>query len=167
MRRRRRIEEHEEHQQEHRNNIASVQFMITAAMREVLTTQLQFLDEEVDEMKPELAAKMIETGTTRPFGERAMPDSWKRGHVHEKNKRRGGGILGVFKNINALQSVIVGGIAVLTGMVLTKRIELETLLGGASTAMPKEKLSSHEKKKKKGKKKKKKTYPNRTNVVEN
>ena len=29
---------------------ASVQFMITAAMREVLTTQLQFLDEEVDEM---------------------------------------------------------------------------------------------------------------------
>ena len=53
--------------------------------------------------------------------------------------------------------------------VLTKRIELETLLGGASTAMPKEKLSSHVKKKKKGKKKKKKkkTYPNRTNVVEN
>ena len=150
---------------------ASVQFMITAAMREVLTTQLQFLDEEVDEMKPELAAKMIETGTTRPFGERAMPDSWKRGNVHEKNKRRGGGILGVFKNINALQSVIIGGIAVLTGMVLTKRIELETLLGGASTAMPKEKLSSHvkKKKKKKGKKKKKKkkTYPNRTNVVEN
>ena len=77
--------------------------------------------------------------------------------------------MGVFKNINALQSVIVGGIAVLTGMVLTKRIELETLLGGASTAMPKEKLSSHVKKKKKGKKKKKKkkTYPNRTNVVEN
>ena len=149
---------------------ASVQFMITAAMREVLTTQLQFLDEEVDEMKPELAAKMIETGTTRPFGERAMPDSWKRGNVPEKNKRRGGGILGVFKNINALQSVIVGGIAVLTGMVLTKRIELEMLLGGASTAMPKEKLSSHVKKKKKGKKKKKKkkkTYPNRTNVVEN
>ena len=148
---------------------ASVQFMITAAMREVLTTQLQFFDEEVDEMKPELAAKMIETGTTRPFGERAMPESWKRGNAAEKNKR--GGILGVFKNINALQSVIVGGIAVLTGRGLTKRIELETLLGGASTAMPKEKLSSHvkKKKKKKGKKKKKKkkTYPNRTNVVEN
>ncbi len=148
---------------------ASVQFMITAAMREVLTTQLQFLDEEVDEMKPELAAKMIETGTTRPFGERQMPESWKRGNAMgpEKKKRR---ILGFFKNINALQSVIIGGIAVLTGMVLTKRIELETLLGGASTAMPKEKLSSHvkKKKKKKGKKKKKKkTYPNRTNVVEN
>ena len=145
-----------------------MQFMITAAMREVLTGQLQFLDEEVDEMKPELAAKMIETGTKRPFGERAMPESWKRGAMAEK-KRNGGGILGFFKNINALQSVIVGGIAVLTGMVLTKRIELETLLGGASTAMPKEKLSSHVKKKKRKKKKgkKKKKYPNRTNVVEN
>ena len=146
---------------------ASVQFMITAAMREVLTTQLQFLDEEVDEMKPELAAKMIETGTKRPFGERAMPESWKRGSAMGPEKK--GGILGFFKNINALQSVIVGGIAVLTGMVLTKRIELETLLGGASTAMPKEKLSSHVKKKKRKKKKgkKKKKYPNRTNVVEN
>ena len=150
---------------------ASVQFMITAAMREVLTTQLQFLDEEVDEMKPELAAKMIETGTTRPFGERQMPESWKRdGNAMMGPEKKKRGILGFFKNINALQSVIIGGIAVLTGMVLTKRIELETLLGGASTAMPKEKLSSHVKKKKRKKKKgkkKKKKYPNRTNVVEN
>ena len=150
---------------------ASVQFMITAAMREVLTTQLQFLDEEVDEMKPELAAKMIETGTTRPFGERHMPESWKRGgNAMGPEKKKRGILLGFFKNINALQSVIIGGIAVLTGMVLTKRIELETLLGGASTAMPKEKLSSHVKKKKRKKKKgkkKKKKYPNRTNVVEN
>ena len=145
---------------------ASVQFMITSAMREILTNELQFLDSEVDEMKPELAAKMIETGTKRPFGDgREMPESWKRGAMPERKRDA----LGLFRNINSLQVIVLGAIGVLAGLVVTNKIELETLLGGASTALPKEKLSSHVKKKKKKKKKKgkKRTIPKRTNVVEN
>ena len=64
----------------------------------------------------------------------------------EKNKKR----IWDFQKHKRAAKRDYRGIAVLTGMVLTKRIELETLLGGASTAMPKEKLSSHVKKKKKG-----------------
>ena len=143
---------------------ASVQFMITAAMREILTNELEFLDSEVDDMKPELAAKMIETRTKRPFGEREMPESWRRGVMPER--RGGGGILNFFRNINSLQVIVLGAIGVLAGLVATNKIELETLLGGASTALPKEKLSSHVKKKKKRKGKKRK-IPKRTNVVEN
>ena len=146
-------------------SVASVQFMITSAMREILTNELQFLDSEVDEMKPELAAKMIETGTKRPFGDgREMPESWKRGAMPERKRD----VLGFFRNINSLQVIVLGAIGVLAGLVVTNKIELETLLGGASTALPKEKLSSHVKKKKKKKKKgKKRTIPKRTNVVEN
>ena len=67
-----------------------------------------------------------------------------------------------------LQVIVLGAIGVLAGLVVTNKIELETLLGGASTALPKEKLSSHVKKKKKKKKKgKKRTIPKRTDVVEN
>ena len=79
---------------------ASVQFMITSAMREILTNELQFLDSEVDEMKPELAAKMIETGTKRPFGDgREMPEIWKRGAMPERKRDA----LGFFRNVNSLQ----------------------------------------------------------------
>jgi hypothetical protein len=81
-------------------------------------------------------------------------------------RRGGGGILNFFRNINSLQVIVLGAIGVLAGMVATNKIELETLLGGASTALPKEKLSSHVKKKKKRKGKKRK-IPKRTNVVEN
>ena len=57
---------------------ASVQFMITNAMRATLVEELEFEPEEVDVMRPEIAAELIEKKMKRPFGDRPMPDQWKR-----------------------------------------------------------------------------------------
>jgi hypothetical protein len=70
---------------------ARVQFMITNAMRAILVDDLDYLDAEVDVMRPEIAAQLIETRTKRPFGDRPMPEAWKRGG--NMPQRRGGGAL--------------------------------------------------------------------------
>ena len=48
----------------------SVQFMITNAMRATLIDELEFKPEEVDVMRPEVAAELIEKKMKRPFGNR-------------------------------------------------------------------------------------------------
>jgi hypothetical protein len=57
---------------------AQVQFMITNAMKATLVDELEFKPEEVDVMRPEIAAELIEKNMKRPFGDRPMPDQWKR-----------------------------------------------------------------------------------------
>ena len=57
---------------------SSVQFMITNAMRATLIDELEFKPEEVDVMRPEVAAELIEKKMKRPFGNREMPDEWKK-----------------------------------------------------------------------------------------
>ena len=53
---------------------ASIQFMITNAMKQTLVEELEFKPEEVDVMKPEIAKQLIEKKMKRPFGNRPMPD---------------------------------------------------------------------------------------------
>uniref|UniRef100_A0A7S0S7R1 Uncharacterized protein n=1 Tax=Mantoniella antarctica TaxID=81844 RepID=A0A7S0S7R1_9CHLO len=60
------------------SNTASLQFMITNAMKGTLIDELGFLPEEVEVMKPEVAKEVIEKRMNRPFGKRPMPDAWKR-----------------------------------------------------------------------------------------
>lgn len=48
--------------------------MITNAMKRTLIDELEFLPEEVEVMKPEVAKQLIEKQMKRPFGERPMPD---------------------------------------------------------------------------------------------
>ena len=52
--------------------------MITNAMKATLVDELEFKPEEVDVMRPEIAAELIEKNMKRPFGDRPMPDQWKR-----------------------------------------------------------------------------------------
>jgi|AntAceMinimDraft_1070359.scaffolds.fasta_scaffold174818_1 hypothetical protein len=56
------------------SNTASLQFMITNAMKGTLIDELGFLPEEVEVMKPEVAKEVIEKRMNRPFGKRPMPD---------------------------------------------------------------------------------------------
>ena len=56
----------------------SAQFMITHAMRRTLIEDLGFAREEVEVLRPEIAAQLIQNETRRPFGDRSMPDDWKR-----------------------------------------------------------------------------------------
>ena len=71
---------------------AKVQFMITNAMRAILVDDLDYLDAEVDVMRPEIAAQLIETRTKRPFGDRPMPEAWKRGGEHAAETRGRGAV---------------------------------------------------------------------------
>ena len=73
---------------------ASVQFMITNAMRATLVEELEFEPEEVDVMRPEIAAELIEKKMKRPFGDRPMPDQWKRNYDGggDGDRRRGFGL---------------------------------------------------------------------------
>ncbi len=73
---------------------ASVQFMITNAMRATLVEELEFEPEEVDVMRPEIAAELIEKKMKRPFGDRPMPDQWKRDYDGggDGDRRRGFGL---------------------------------------------------------------------------
>jgi len=129
---------------------AKVQFMITARMRDILENELEYAKEEVDEMKPEIAANVIERMQKRPFGQaRAMPESWKRGSVKSSGGKKMS-IGGFIVNMNKLQIFLVSAVCVLGGLVYTERLGLETLLGGQSTAV-KRKLSTHVKKQKKKK----------------
>ena len=71
---------------------AQLQFMITNAMRATLVDELEFKPEEVDVMRPEFAAELIEKKMKRPFGDRPMPDQWKRDYDGGGGRGRGGGI---------------------------------------------------------------------------
>ena len=57
---------------------ASMQFMITNAMKKTLVEELEYKPEEVEVMRPEIAAELIDKRAKRPFGDRPMPDQWKR-----------------------------------------------------------------------------------------
>ena len=56
------------------NANASVQFMITNRMRRVLEDELNYLEEEIDLMDPQIASVVIERGLARPLT--GMPKSW-------------------------------------------------------------------------------------------
>ena len=76
---------------------SSIQFMITSAMRATLIDELEFKPEEVDVMRPEVAAELIEKKMKRPFGNREMPDAWKKdwkGLADGEGGGRGGFSLG-------------------------------------------------------------------------
>ena len=134
---------------------AKVQFMITNAMRAILVDDLDYLDAEVDVMRPEIAAQLIETRTKRPFGDRPMPEAWKRGG--NMPQRRGGGALS-----NNLVKLFLAGVCCLGAAVMSGRVSVGTLLGGAPLGRkPLKKLSSERKSTKKrkssSKKRRKKT----------
>jgi len=120
--------------------------MITSAMRAILIDELDFDSQEVDEMRPEVAARLIETRTKRPFGDRPMPDAWKRGGPAPGGSRPSGNAL-----VRLFFVAVLGlGVAVATG-----KLTLGTLLGGAEFGrQPIKKLSSEMKPKSKKKKKK-------------
>ena len=91
---------------------AQVQFMITNAMRATLVDELDYTDEEVSAMRPEIAAQLIKARTKRPFGDRPMPEAWKRGGPIER--RSGGGLFS-----NNLVRLAVAAIFGLVGAVAT------------------------------------------------
>ena len=134
---------------------AKVQFMITNAMRAILVDDLDYLDAEVDVMRPEIAAQLIKTRTKRPFGDRPMPEAWKRGG--NMPQRRGGGALS-----NNLVKLFLAGVCCLGAAVMSGRVSVGTLLGGAPLGRkPLKKLSSEmkstKKRKSSSKKRRKKT----------
>ena len=129
--------------------------MITNAMRAILVDDLDYLDAEVDVMRPEIAAQLIETRTKRPFGDRPMPEAWKRGG--NMPQRRGGGPLS-----NNLVKLFLAGVCCLGAAVMSGRVSVGTLLGGAPLGRkPLKKLSSEmkstKKRKSSSKKRRKKT----------
>ena len=71
------------------SDTASIQFMITNAMKATLVDELEFRPEEVDVMRPEIAKELIEKKMKRPFGSKPMPEAWKRDY--DPNKGGGGG----------------------------------------------------------------------------
>ena len=83
---------------------AQVQFMITNAMRATLVEELEFKPEEVDVMRPEIAAELIEKKMKRPFGDRPMPDAWKKDYegLGAGENGGGGGGSGIFQPISDL-----------------------------------------------------------------
>jgi hypothetical protein len=97
--------------------------MITNAMRATLVDELDYTDEEVSAMRPEIAAQLIKTKTKRPFGDRPMPEAWKRGGSIER--RSGGGLFS--NNLVRLAVVAIFG---LVGAVATGKMSVGTLLGG-------------------------------------
>ena len=76
---------------------SNVQYMITNKMRKVLTRDLQYLSEEVDQMEPQIAAVVIERELSRPI--KGMPDSWRRKSPNSKK-----GDKNVDTNSNGIQS---------------------------------------------------------------
>jgi hypothetical protein len=106
---------------------------------------LDYLDAEVDVLRPEIAAQLIETRTKRPFGDRPMPEAWKRGG--NMPQRRGGGALS-----NNLVKLFLAGVCCLGAAVMSGRVSVGTLLGGAPLGRkPLKKLSSEMKSTKKRK----------------
>eukprot|EP00931_Biecheleriopsis_adriatica_P069948 TRINITY_DN43753_c0_g1_i1.p1 TRINITY_DN43753_c0_g1~~TRINITY_DN43753_c0_g1_i1.p1 ORF type:complete len:142 (+),score=14.97 TRINITY_DN43753_c0_g1_i1:26-451(+) len=56
---------------------AQLKVMLTAHERAQLKG-LGYWPDEVDDMRLEVAARVLQKGTTRPFGERTMPSAWRR-----------------------------------------------------------------------------------------
>ena len=59
-----------------RSTSASIQYMITNKMRKTLVEELGYLNNEVNEMDPQIAAVLLEKRLPRPMN--GMPASWKR-----------------------------------------------------------------------------------------
>ena len=138
---------------------SSVKFMITSAERSVLVNELGYSPEEVDVMRPDIAAQLVEKRTKRPFGTREMPEAWKRGGTPPG--RNGSGVGGLLSN-NLVKLFLVG-VAMIWGAVATGRLELGTLLGGAQLGRkPLTKLSDKVVKPKKKRSKKLKKSKRRT-----
>ena len=67
---------------------AATQFMTTQQMKRTLVEDLGYAAEEADQMLPQLAAAVIRKGTRRPWGDRPMPDEWKK-PVYEEAEEEG------------------------------------------------------------------------------
>lgn len=132
--------------------------MITNAMRATLVDELDYTDEEVSAMRPEIAAQLIKTKTKRPFGDRPMPEAWKRGGPIER--RSGGGLLS--NNLVRLAVVAIFG---LVGAVATGKMSVGTLLGGQEFGRKRLTKLSDEVKKPSGKKRRKKSRSSKKKVV--
>ena len=138
---------------------AQVQFMITNAMRATLVDELDYTDEEVSAMRPEIATQLIKARTKRPFGDRPMPEAWKRGGPIER--RSGGGLFS-----NNLVRLAVAAIFGLVGAVATGRVSVGTLLGGQEFGRKRlTKLSDEVKKPSSGRKRRKKSRSSKRKVV--
>jgi hypothetical protein len=120
--------------------------MITNAMRVVLTDDLGYFDSEVDEMRPEIAQQLIDTRTKRPFGDRPMPDAWKRGSDVQGAGGKGG---------NTLVRLFLLGVSAIAIALATGKITPGQLLGGSEFG--KHKLTKLSDQVVKPKKKKRKT----------
>lgn len=132
--------------------------MITNAMRATLVDELDYTDEEVSAMRPEIAAQLIKTKTKRPFGDRPMPEAWKRGGPIER--RSGGGLLS--NNLVRLAVVAIFG---LVGAVATGKMSVGMLLGGQEFGRKRLTKLSDEVKKPSGKKRRKKSRSSKKKVV--
>lgn len=64
------------------NSKNSVQFMITNKMRKILHNDLGYLQEEIDDMEPQIGAVLIERNLSRPYN--GMPSSWRRANSVSK-----------------------------------------------------------------------------------
>ena len=93
------------------SDTASIQFMITNAMKATLVDELEFRPEEVDVMRPEIAKELIEKKMKRPFGSKPMPEAWKRDYDPNKGGGGGGGG-GLFGFLGPVGSAAVGGVHV-------------------------------------------------------
>ncbi|CAM9699480.1 unnamed protein product [Phaeothamnion confervicola] len=82
-----------------RSRRARMQVMITRNMRRVLTEELGYLPEEVDDMEPQIAAVVIERELPRP--RTGMPIAWRKSF---SGKERPPGIISALRN--AVESVM-------------------------------------------------------------
>ncbi|KAK3264932.1 hypothetical protein CYMTET_17774 [Cymbomonas tetramitiformis] len=78
---------------------ASVQLMITGEMRSKLQNDLGYSVEEVDVMKPEMAAAVIEKQFARPWGNEPMPEGWKRSAAGSPSSERRGSMQDVSRGV--------------------------------------------------------------------
>ena len=91
---------------------ASVQYMITRRMSSVLTSELGYLPEEVEVMRPDVAAVVVGRRLKRP--ERGMPEGWVRDDVGLEGAVGGGGgapgwLKGVGKGIRKAAPIVAAG----------------------------------------------------------
>eukprot|EP00240_Pyramimonas_obovata_P009161 CAMPEP_0118923904 /NCGR_PEP_ID=MMETSP1169-20130426/2264_1 /TAXON_ID=36882 /ORGANISM="Pyramimonas obovata, Strain CCMP722" /LENGTH=105 /DNA_ID=CAMNT_0006864963 /DNA_START=51 /DNA_END=365 /DNA_ORIENTATION=+ len=68
---------------------ASVQFMITNEHKRKLFA-LGYGQDEVEMMEPALAMSVLKREMRRPWGDRPMPENWKRKNYQQITKRSGG-----------------------------------------------------------------------------
>ncbi|CAE8680765.1 unnamed protein product [Polarella glacialis] len=78
--------------------------MLTAHERVQLKT-LGYWPDEVDDMRLEVAARVLEKRTARPFGERPMPSAWRR----SSSDRGTGSSSRVFRGFAVLALALAAG----------------------------------------------------------